>query len=193
MSKKDRTAGIMTMELVLSLSLAAFAGFWMVSWMRRPAMVQQMMLSSDRQRQLDHATGVLVNDLAEADPSSIGWSNLPISSSTAGSYTFLFWKTIYDVNSPSVPQIINYQYQIVPDGTGTGSLVRTVSQGSTTISKSNVLTTVNLPDGAKVPPLIQADKANPSDSGYSILIVNLQYQPAGTAPLSIVRRVSMAM
>lgn len=189
--RADRTrSGFTIVELLISVAITAFIALWIADWLRKPAQIQQMMLSTEHQRHVTNASDIMINDLTEADPASINWPQFPpISTATVSGITF--WKLNYDLTNPGNVQQTNFQYQFQPDGFGTGALIRSVTANAVVVSSTIVLSPID-PPGVGAPSLIQADKSDPSDTVYSILVITLQYHPQGSAPISVMRRVAIA-
>ena len=172
------SGGFSLVELCIVSGVMAFAGLLVAGFLNKPVAIQRFMDKADTESQLARQMDFIVNDLRQADPSSIDWNALPPVGVSISSISFQ--TTTYNNASPNTPSSTAVQYLYQPtSGASTGALVRVLGGASTTI-----LNNVDAPSA--ISPLIQSDP-----SAYHVLMLTLWYHPLNFSPVRAIRRVAV--
>ena len=170
--------GFTLIEMMLTVAILGMLGTGFAKMLTTPTKVAQYMQAGQQMRTISSATDLVVNDLKEADPTSIPWDTLAPVVPNGSSITFN--QVTYDlVKSTTVTTTITYSYQFPCSGSTKGCLMR--DDG---IHQNMLLSDLNQPDDTN--PIFLNEV-----SSYHMIVMTFLYQPTGQPLTKLIRQVSI--
>jgi hypothetical protein len=173
-------SGFTIFECAVAVGLAGMVSLWASSIMKKPAQSVRYLHATDSQLALGRAAEFLVNDIREADPSSISWQLIPPEGTAVNEFSF--WKMDYDLQNPGSSVKTNLRYRFEPDpaaSDGRGFLIREVNGNAAVILS-------NFPAPTVTVPLLQSDP-----SVYHVLEMTLRQHTGSGQVLQLTRRMAV--
>ena len=164
--------GFTIVELMVFSSIMAFTGIILAHYFDKPTQVQTMMNHADALLTATNATNILMADLQAAASGTVICSVTDLT----------FQQLTYDFSNPTNPPqttTLDYSFQLTP-GTTQGAIYRSVGTATPTL----LLNYVDAPTATN--PLAQVDA-----TAANVLMVTVLYDPTGTAPIPVIRRVAL--
>jgi hypothetical protein len=158
--------GVTLVELLLASSLTIIMGFWVATWLSKPARIQQKFVAILDEQKALRATDTWMNDMKQMIPGSLSLD----SGAGAGPLAI-------QIAGEGAPVQVRYTFQPESSGSG-GSLVRTVG-GTATVILSGLAT----PEASL--PLFRIEPR------LRILTLDLRLKTAKSSDVRVVRRASM--
>jgi prepilin-type N-terminal cleavage/methylation domain-containing protein len=169
--------GFTLVEMMIASSMMAVIGFSFYRLLAMPVRVTQRMDASNRQVMLARATDFIVNDIREADPTSLDWTT--IQSGSTNPTNMAFKKTHIDLSTPDVPvtTAVNYTFQ---SANGSGQLMRSENGGPAT----QIISNLDAPTSDN--PIFLQDPTS-----YHVIVLTLLSHPAGQSLTVFTRRIAL--
>jgi prepilin-type N-terminal cleavage/methylation domain-containing protein len=171
--------GFTLVEMMFALVIMGMIGTGFSKMLTSTTNVNVYMQKALHLKLIASGTDLLVNDLKEADPSSIAWDSLAPATTSWSEISFK--KVSYDMSTPTSPVTtsIFYSYQSPCTGSVTGCLMRNDGAGQLVAMKDLDPPTVD-------DPLFQQNRTS-----YHMITLTFLYHPDGQPRTKLVRQVSI--
>jgi prepilin-type N-terminal cleavage/methylation domain-containing protein len=173
--------GFTLIELMFTVAIMGIIGTGFAKLLSAPMKVGQYIQTAQQLKVVASGTDLVVNDLKEADPSSVPWGSLSPATTSWSQITFN--KVSYDLAMPTSPVTTSYfySYQFPCAVSTSGCLMR--SDGTTSIV---VMPDLDTPTADN--PLFRMD---PNPSNYHMITMTFLYHPSGQSQTRLVRQVAI--
>jgi prepilin-type N-terminal cleavage/methylation domain-containing protein len=170
--------GFTLAEMMFALAIMGMIGTGFAKMLSSTTKVNQYMQKALQLKLISSGTDLLVNDLKEANPSSIPWDDLAPDTTRYSEITFQ--KVAYAMSTPTSPVTtsIFYSYRSTCTGSAAGCLMR--DDGA-----SQLVAMTDLDPPTADDPLFQ------KNTSYHMITLTFLYHPSGQPRTKLVRQVAI--
>lgn len=173
-----RDDGFSLAEIIIFSGVTVTLGLWGFQQIRTAHLLQKRVFDATLQKQAFEAVDLMLTDIKEAYPNSIGWTTiLPAAGGPIDRFSFS--KAVFDPGAVSYSRLIPYELRY-------DAATRAIRLSIDGVWQANdAVRSVDPPTAAD--PLVQLDTTPDS---FHVLIVTVMFRPEGGDPLKIVRHVA---